>query len=114
MHRLVMNCPDDMEVDHIDHITWNNRKQNLRITTTSQNMMNRKIFKNNTSGVKGVNWHSRDEKWVARICIDERETHLGYFNNFEDAVQARKDAELKYYGEFRYKEEEVKKQLTEY
>jgi len=54
MHRLVMNCPDDMEVDHKFHNNYDCRKEFLRIVNASQNQMNRRIHKNNTSGVKGV------------------------------------------------------------
>jgi hypothetical protein len=104
MHRLVMNCPDDMEVDHIFHDTWDNRKNKLRIVTISQNSMNAVLFSNNTSGVKGVNWEKRKEKWQARISINGKRIYLGSFDNFENAVKVRKEAELKYYGEYRYKE----------
>lgn len=104
MHRLVMNCPDDMEVDHEFHDKWDNRKEFLRIVTVSQNGMNQKIPKNNTSGTKGVSWYERDQKWQAYIQINKKKTGLGRFNNIEDAIKARKEAELKYYKEYNYKE----------
>jgi len=103
MHRLIMNCPKDMEVDHIYHVNHDNRKSELRIVTRSQNQMNRKIFKNNTSGVKGVNWEKFANKWRAQIKIKYNKIHLGLFDNFEDAVKARKEAEVKYFGEYNYK-----------
>ena len=63
---------------------------------------NTRLKSNNTSGVTGVNWDKRYNKWEARIKKDYKQIHLGYFNDFEDAVKARKDAEKKYFGEFAY------------
>ena len=104
MHRLIMNCPDNMEVDHIYHINHDNRKSELRITTESQNSMNKGLKSNNSSGVTGVYYSNREEKWKAFIGINGEEIHLGTFNNFNDAVKIRKQAETKYFGEYRYKE----------
>ncbi len=103
MHRLVINCPDDMEVDHIYHNRNDNRKEFLRFATRSQNGMNRELQLNNISGVTGVTWRSDKEKWRASIGINGENIHLGYFDNFEDAVQVRNEAEEKYFGEYRYK-----------
>jgi hypothetical protein len=109
-HKLIM---DDLEnhfdIDHIEHDPapanrYDNRKCNLRVVTRSQNNMNRHIGKNNTSGVKGVCWHSRDNEWRAQIGYRGKNIHLGGFQNFEDAVAARKQAEEKYFKEFNLKE----------
>lgn len=105
MHRLVMNCPDDMEIDHIYHDTWDNRKEFLRIVTTSQNGMNRILNSNNTSGTKGVSWHNGINKWCAFIQVNNKQIHLGSFDNFEDAVKERKGAEEIYFGEYALKGE---------
>jgi len=104
MHRLVMNCPDNMDIDHIYHNTWDNRKNEMRIVTESQNAMNRKIYKNNTSGVKGVGWNKLMNKWHAYITVNKVLINLGYYDNFNDAVEIRKYAEDKYFGEYNYKE----------
>jgi len=101
MHRLVMNCPDDMDVDHIFHNTCDNRKEFLRIVTESQNQMNQKIRINNATGVAGVILNNN--KWRARIRINNKDIHLGYFINKEDAIHARKEAEEKYFGEYAFK-----------
>lgn len=103
IHRIIMDFPDDMDVDHIYHINHDNRKEFLRITTHSQNMMNQKIRKNNTSGVTGVTWNKKLNKWAARIVVNYKNIHLGYFNNIEEAITIRKKAELKYFGEYRNK-----------
>lgn len=104
LHRIVTNCPDNLVPDHIhgSQTRYDNRKSNLRIATTQQNSMNSTLCKNNTSGVTGVVWHSRDGVWQARIKVNYKYIHLGYFDSFEDAVKARKEAEEKYFGEFSY------------
>ena len=99
-HRLVMNCPEGMYVDHIFHKVTDNRKSQLRGVTCSQNNMNRGISKNNTSSVTGVSWHKARNKWKAYITINGKTKHLGFFINKEDAIQARLEAEKKYFGEF--------------
>ena len=104
MHRLITNCPDNMVVDHIggEETRSDNRKQNLRICTISQNNMNRKMTNRNTSGVVGVSWDKNKKKWEATIRINKKQIHLGLFDNFEDAVATRKQAEEKYFGEYSY------------
>ena len=103
MHRLVMNCPDDMEVDPIFHNKNDNRKEFLRLVTRSQNSMNRDLQSNNTSGVTGVVWRKDKGKWNANIGKNGKYIHLGYFDNFEDAVNTRLKAEDEYFGEYKYK-----------
>lgn len=104
MHRLIMDCPADMMVDHIGgYQTKNdNRKANLRIVTRQQNAMNSKLSIANTSGYKGVRWNERRNKWIARMMINGKDIFLGSFANIEDAITARKEAEQKYYGEYSY------------
>jgi len=101
MHREIMGLAClGKEVDHEDRDGLNNRRSNLRIATRSQNGMNRKINKNNTSGYKGVYWHKQHQKWCAQIKINNKKIHLGYFDNKIDAVKARDEAAKKYHGEF--------------
>ena len=64
--------------------------------------MNRKITNRNTSGVVGVVWDKNKKKWEAIIRINKKQIHLGLFDNFEDAVSTRKQAEEKYFGEYSY------------
>lgn len=102
VHRLVMNCPDNMQIDHINHKKNDNRKSNLRIVTANQNMMNRPKPLNNTSGIVGVRSNKEKSKWVSNIRYNNKLIHLGYFNVFEDAVKVRKEAEEKYFGQYSY------------
>ncbi|UIU26965.1 HNH endonuclease [Escherichia phage vB_EcoS_SA80RD] len=88
--------PKGMEIDHIDHDRQNDRIENLRLVTASENSRNKSKPMTNKSGVVGITWHKRDLRWQAHIKIDGKKLYLGYFDNFNDAVKARKEAELLY------------------
>lgn len=110
LHRLVMDIEDPLiEVDHIIHLPRNehkidNRKQNLRIVNRSQNCMNTAIYKNNSSGYRGVSWHSRMQKWLARIQVDGKNIYLGSFTDKEEAHRIYEQAAKEYFGEYKYYE----------
>lgn len=80
-------------IDHIDGNVRNNVKANLRVRTQSENNMNKKIQSNNTSGIVGVSWHSRDKVWSVHINIDGERKFLGNFYYLRNAVKARVKAE---------------------
>ena len=101
LHRLIMDSPDDMVVDHINHNQLDNRKLNLRTCTQQQNCMNASKRIDNTSGTTGVCFDKRSNKWNARIIFKGKCIHLGYFNAKEEAVKARQEAEIKYFGKYR-------------
>lgn len=103
MSRLIMK-EDDIRIliDHQDHNTMNNRKSNLRRATSSENAMNSELSSSNTSGVTGVYFDKKRNRWVASIMINYKSIHLGGFIEFEDAVRARKKAEDEYFGEWSY------------
>lgn len=107
LHSLVMDVGDGYVVDHIVHPEtsenkYDNRKENLRKVTQSQNCMNQHVRSNNKSGVKGISWAKDRGKWQAKITVNYKQIHLGFFaeDKFEDAVNARKLAEEKYFGEY--------------
>ena len=104
MHRLVMQLEkhDTRFVDHINHKTLDNRKVNLRIVNNQTNQMNKSKQSNNTSGAVGVSFHKKSNKWEAHIRVNKKKIYLGLFESFENAVKARKEAELKYFGEWAY------------
>ena len=104
LHRLIMRFPNATDIDHIhgNKTRNDNRKSNLRAVTKSQNAMNKILQSNNTSGITGVSWFAKTKQWRAYITVDSRFTHIGLFDNFEDAIRARKEAEEKYFGEFSY------------
>ena len=108
-HRLVMNAPEDLDVDHIVHPPrkankYDNRKSNLRIATNQENTFNHHLSIANTSGVTGVTWSKSHNKWQAYIGHNMKHIHLGYFDDFEEAVKVRKEAEKKYFKDWRIKE----------
>ena len=106
MHRIIMNALDFKEeklvVDHINHFTNDNRKINLRLITHQQNSMNKKKLNEHM----GVFYDKTHEKWVAEIGYNNENIKLGYFKDIEKAIEARKQAEEKYFGEFAYQETE--------
>lgn len=103
MHNLIMNNVDNRNyVDHIHHKTNDNRKSELRITTHSHNCMNRNFPKNTKSGVTGVTWCTNVNKWRVRVGVNNKRITIGYFDDLNEAIQSRKEAENKYFGEYSY------------
>lgn len=102
MHRHVMGCVpgDGRVVDHISGDTLDNRRQNLRLCTPTQNSMNRGRSPRNRSGFKGVSRHHKNPSWVATITVDNKTVYLGSFKTREDAAKAYNEAALRLYGVF--------------
>jgi hypothetical protein len=100
MHKVILNSPDGMEVDHINRNGLDNRKCNLRICNHSQNEANKGLRRDNTSGVKGVYWNKRYSKWHARIRLNNGRIHIGYYDNIEDATDAYQSKSKELFGEF--------------
>lgn len=98
MHHFVLPLKEGMQVDHINGNGLDNRRENLRLVTKSQNMMNRGTQKNSTSGFKGVNKHQG--KWRAYILENRRQRHLGMFNTKEEAALAYNEAAKVIHGEY--------------
>ena len=96
LHRLIMNADSDIQVDHKDRNTSNNRKSNLRFATNAQNQMNKLPGDRNKSGKRGVFWREDRQKWLVRVS----HTHIGMYSDFDEAVAAREKAEKEMYGEF--------------
>ena len=88
------------EVDHIDGNKQNNKIDNLRNVTTSQNLQNRPLPKNNTSGLKGVSFYKRSRKYMACIRANKKLRHLGYFDCPAAASLAYQMAAHHYFGSF--------------
>lgn len=84
------------QVDHKDQNRENNRIENLREVSRSCNAKNSKVYKNSISGIKGVSWYSKYDKWVARMNIKNKSVTLGYFTDIKDAVLARYNAEIEH------------------
>lgn len=88
MHRLLLNIPRGKYGDHIDGNKLNNQKSNLRMCTNAQNGLNRDKPVNNTSGFKGVYWHSYAKKWQAKTTLLGKKYHLGFFESKREAARS--------------------------
>ncbi len=93
---IIYNDFPKYQIDHINHDRSDNRLSNLRAVTHEENARNQKLFNTNTSGVCGVVFDRDRRKWRAQIRVDRKNKYLGLFNIKDDAVSARKDAEIKY------------------
>jgi hypothetical protein len=103
MHRLVMNAQNNEQIDHVKHELYDNRKNELRIVTQSQNNMNYEIRKDNTSGYRGIYWNKKFSKWHVQISKNKNRYHLGYYDDIIQAIQIRDQFEEKLFGEYSYK-----------
>lgn len=99
LHRLLL--PEAEQVDHRDLNGLNNRRNNLRPATHTENQRNRsKRVDGITSQFKGVCIHKKSNKFQVHIRVNTKRLFLGYFTNEEDAAHAYDVAALKYHGEF--------------
>ena len=88
------------EIDHIDCNPLNNNIENLRPATRSENIRNRRLHKNNKSGIKGVSWSKKNKKWLAQCVNDHKNHNLGLFNTIEEATIVVKLARNQLHGSF--------------
>lgn len=103
LHRLIMGVKDPvLQVDHIGHNLFDNRKKNLRVVSNQENARNKRILSSNTSGATGVYLDKKCNVWVAQIKTNEKVIVLGRYSDFDAAVSVRKEAEEKYFGEYSY------------
>ena len=100
IHREIMGNPVGMEVDHISGNALDNRRENLRILTHSDNVKNARIRNDNTSGYKGVMWHKATQKWLSKIQINGKRIHLGLFDTPAKAHAAYCEASARLHGDF--------------
>lgn len=99
MHREILSPPDGFIIDHANGNRLDNRRENIRICTFAQNTQNAERRSDNSSGYKGVSWHT-NKKWRTQIIVNGKVTHVGMFSNIIDAARAYNEAAIKYYGEF--------------
>lgn len=88
--------PEGFEIDHIDHDRENNGIENLRMVARTTNMQNKSTYRNSKTGHHGVTIRPDSGKYRAKITVNKKVINLGTFESIDDAISARKAAELKY------------------
>ena len=101
VHRVVMlMCygfyGEGLEVDHINHVRNDNRLVNQRFVTRSENMRNRSVSSNSTTGATGVSFWKARKKYIAQIGVNQELIYLGTFETLEEAAAARAEANSKF------------------
>ena len=102
MHRFLLGAPKGVMVDHRNGDKLDNRKENLRLCTNSQNQANRQVFRG-ASPFKGVCWQKRlngTGSWKAQLIVNGEVVYLGVFKTDLEAAAAYNEAALKHFGEF--------------
>jgi hypothetical protein len=87
-------------IDHVNNIRADNRIENLREVTKTQNNQNSAIRKNNTSKVKNVTWHKQCKKWHVSICANNKRMSFGLYNDLELAKLVAEEARVKYHKQY--------------
>ena len=100
MHRVILWAEKGQMVDHINMNGLDNRKNNLRLCTKAQNMMNRDKTRVNTSGYKGVSWDKYTGNWKAQFKMDGVSYNLGRFTSPKEAAIAYNNVVSELHGEF--------------
>lgn len=104
MHNIIMNPPEGYVVDHINGDGLDNRRENLRICKDIENRHNRRKLKKTISSFKGVTF--RKERpygicvWKARITVNNKLIHIGYFKTEKEAANAYNRMAIKNYGQY--------------
>jgi len=98
LHRLIMNTPKGLVVDHVNHDPLDNRKCNLRNVSIIRNSQNRKgAQKDSKSGIRGVHFNKKINKWIAQITVNKEKKYLGCYSDIDIAEKVATEAREKYF-----------------
>lgn len=100
IHRVILDAPEGVNVDHMNNDPLDNRKSNLRLCSQMDNSKNQKLSIKNTSGYKGVSYDKRVKKYEAYVKSDYKRYQVGYFDDPREAAIARDKKALELHGEF--------------
>lgn len=99
MHRVITKAPKGKSCDHKNHDKLDNRKENLRICTQSQNLGNQNLNAKNTSGYKGVSWNKHLKYWTSSVKLNQK-TKVKYFKDKIEAAKDYNERAKEAFGEF--------------
>jgi len=99
LHRVIMGAPDELDVDHKDHDGLNNRRDNLRLATRTQNLGNQRRRRSKNK-FKGYTAHPTPGRWIAQIRFKGKHVYIGAFSSEREAAEAYDRKALELYGEF--------------
>jgi hypothetical protein len=101
MHHLIIDIPEGLFCDHINHNGLDNRKANLRPATLAQNIRHRRKFKSpSRSKYKGLTWRKKEKAWHVRIYTNGKRIFIGSFKDEVAAAKAYDSAAKQFYGDF--------------
>lgn len=100
MHRVILDAPDGLPVDHINRDRLDNRRSNIRVVTNAENNRRRGHDRRNRSGFRGVSWNRRDGIWQVKITVDNKVRHVGQYDDLIEAALAYNRAAEANFGEF--------------
>lgn len=105
VHRIIFMIQNGympQETDHINGNKLDNRIENLRTASKSENLRNRSFNINNSSGYKNVSWSKNHDKWSVTLSYDGKKHHIGYFQDLELADLVAQEARNKHHKQFAY------------
>ena len=87
MHRMILDAPAGLVTDHVNGDKLDNRRENLRLVHQAQNNQNLPPHRTGTSPYRGVSWRTAKGRWAAQACVNNRQHHLGYFDDELEAAR---------------------------